>query len=243
LSIDGLDNAWIYVGTGRYFNNDDKTNNDPQYIFGIKDPFYNPEHKPAGDGGFFGDDCYHNYTNSSALELDPSDLLAADNYDIIEDGRVYAGAALFGMWEDLLDLAREQKDGWKRSLTTSRERVIAKPAILGATVFVPSFVPNADICGFGGDSYLYGLYYETGTAYYNPVFTNGTETVVKGGQDVEQVLDHIQLGYGMSSSVGMHAGREDGARAFIQQSTGVVEQFNVGPALNIKSGLRFWIER
>ncbi|MCK4417516.1 MAG: hypothetical protein KAV99_05065 [Candidatus Latescibacteria bacterium] len=244
LSIDGLDNAWIYVGTGRYFNDDDKTNSDPQYIFGIKDPFYNPEHKPAPDG-FFADNCYHNYSNSSALELDPSDLLNADNYDIIEGSRdVWDGAnPLAGGWEALLNLAREQKDGWKRSLTTSRERVIVKPSILGGTVFVPSFVPNADICGFGGDSYLYALYYETGTAYYKPVFTNGTEPVVKGGENMEKVLDHIKLGCGMSSSVGMHAGREDGARTFIQQSTGVVEQFDVDPALNIKSGLRSWIEK
>jgi type IV pilus assembly protein PilY1 len=100
----------------------------------------------------------------------------------------------------------------------------------------PSFVPNNDICGFGGDSYLHALYFETGTAYVRSVV--GTET--EGTK--EKVLDRVGLGVGISSSLGIHVGREHGARGFIQQSTGTINQIDLAPALSIKSGFVNWRE-
>jgi type IV pilus assembly protein PilY1 len=121
--------------------------------------------------------------------------------------------------------------------------MIAKPSVLGGMVFMPSFVPNSDICGFGGNSYLYGLYYETGTAHIEPTFQDGTNPITINGDDKTQVLDRTDLGYGKASSLGIHVGQEEGAKGYIQQSTGTVLNEDLTPPLNVKSGLRCWREK
>ena len=238
LSVDYFDNAWIYVGSGRYLNTDDKTNTDTQYKFGIKDPFYNKDHTPSG---LYGTDYYHNYSNS--LELQISDLFEADPYVVIlGGGDVYESGTRIGNFNTLMSLAR-QENGWIRTLEEPGERILAKAAVLGGIVLTPSFVPNDDVCGFGGESYLYAQYYETGTAYYKPVFLErGTKTVNIDGEDRTQVLDKILLGEGMASAVGVHAGAGV-TKALIQQSTGTILSEELDPAFKIKSGLRSWIQR
>ncbi|MBW1803445.1 MAG: hypothetical protein JRJ85_22285, partial [Deltaproteobacteria bacterium] len=234
LSIDNYDNAWVYVGTGRYMSQADKTDADTQYLFGLVDPFFNASYDTAPD------DYYHNYSNTN--ELSVSDLFEADPYVITTAGSVFDGGTYFGTWANLLADAGSH-DGWYRTLSTSKERSITKMTVLGGIVFAPSFIPSDDICGYGGDSKLYGLYYETGTAYYEPVFPDGVESTTLEGDDYEKVLDHMDLGAGRSSSLGIHVGQEEGAKAFIQQSTGTVMETDVDPALNIKSGLINWQEK
>jgi len=232
LSMDEYDNAWVYVGTGRYLGTDDKTNTDQQYIFGLKDPFFNTAHTADG--------YYHNY--SSSLELGVSDLLDADPYLVAQGGNaVYDSGVNIGTFNDLLSLAR-QEDGWMRSLTTLGERVLAKSTVIGGLVLTPSFTPNDDICSFGGDSMLYGFYYETGTAYCKQVFNNGTTTQDISGLQVTVVDDRTTLGEGKASAVGLHVGTA-GVRSFVQQSTGAVLIEEVDPPLKVKSGLRSWHER
>jgi type IV pilus assembly protein PilY1 len=239
VSRDTYNNIWIFGGTGRYFSTADKTDTDTQYIFGIKDPFYNIEHTPAG---LHADDYYLNYTAS--LELGMSDLLNTDQYVVTTDDEVFdAGGTSIGNFETMKDLVYV-KDGWVRTMDISKERVIAKPSLLGGMVYVPSFVPNGDVCGYGGDSYLYGLYYETGTAHFESAFeNNGTTTVDINGQPVDQVVDKTTLGYGKASSLGIHVGQEEGAKGYIQQSTGTVLNEDLTPPLNVKSGLRCWREK
>ena len=230
LSLDTFGNVWLFIGSGRYFSNEDKVNTETQYMFGIKDPFFNNAQTAY----------YHNY--ASSLELEIADLFEADPYVIILGGEVYEYQNYFGDWSFLLETARAE-DGWIRSLTIPGERILTKFAILGGIVFTPSFVPNEDPCGFGGDTYLYGQYYETGTAYYKAVFDQGTEEVTIGEEVMTRVLDKTLLGMGMASSVGVHVGMESGAKGFIQQSTGVVTSTALTPAFNIKSGLSAWREK
>ncbi len=52
----------------------------------------------------------------------------------------------------------------------------------------------------------------------------------------------IELGLGMGSSVGLHVGQEDGAKGYVQQSTGVVQDVTINPAFKVKSGLIYWRE-
>jgi type IV pilus assembly protein PilY1 len=239
VSRDTYNNIWIFGGTGRYLSTADKTDTDTQYLFGLKDPFYNIEHTPAG---LHADDYYLNY--SASLELTLSDLLNTDQYVVSTGDEVFdGGGTSIGNFEAMKDLVYVE-DGWYRTLSISMERVIEKPSLLGGMVYVPSFVPNGDICGYGGESYLYGLYYETGTAYFEPGFANnGTTTVDINGQPVDQVVDKTSLGYGKASSLGIHVGQEEGAKGYIQQSTGTVHNEDLNPALNIKSGLRCWREK
>lgn len=257
LSVDELDNAWVYFGTGRYLNTLDKSNTDQQYLFGIKDPFYNQDHQPDDPVsptpcamthdtyGCFDDNYYLNY--NSTLLLDPSDLMDADPYRIEGKYLVYENASLIadhngnnleGEFLDLLFLARST-DGWKRSLTDSKERITTKPGVLFGTLFATSFVPNDDVCGYGGSGYLYGLYYETGTAYYRAVFV-----------DHDVWLDKKDMGHGKPSEVGFHYDPPDNQNnkggnvtAFVEQSTGQIVEEVVDTALKHKSGLTSWEEQ
>lgn len=249
LSVDSLDNAWVYFGTGRYLSTADKIDTSTQYLFGIKDPFFNEEHQVTGS---FEDDYYHNY--SSSLTLGTLNLMNSDSYLIVAKNLVYDGTSSLiadddgdghtGEYDDLVARAWS-KDGWMRTLTTSKERVVTKPAILGGALFTTSFVPNDDVCGFGGTSSLYGLYYETGTAYYKLIFhgVEATRTVVINGQNTEVYADKLYLGDGKSSSIGLHVGQEEGATGFLQQSTGTILREDLDLALKVRSGLRSWIEQ
>jgi hypothetical protein len=58
----------------------------------------------------------------------------------------------------------------------------------------------------------------------------------------DRVLDKIDLGAGLSSSLGIHIGREHGARGFVQQSTGTISEIDLQPAFGVKSGFVNWRE-
>ena len=55
--------------------------------------------------------------------------------------------------------------------------------------------------------------------------------------------ESISLGSGKSSSLGIHVGSEEGAKGFIQQSTGAIVSESLNPAFEIKSSLRSWREK
>jgi hypothetical protein len=143
---------------------------------------------------------------------------------------------------EMLALARV-KDGWKRVLPFPKERALSKPSLLGGLALFTTYVPNQDVCSFGGESYLYALYFETGTPYKKPVFSgdNATETI--GG--LTSIRYRLRLGLGMASSVGIHVGQQEGGKAtgYVQQSTGAIIQLELDPAFNIRSGFMSWEEQ
>jgi type IV pilus assembly protein PilY1 len=240
-----LGNVYIYGGTGRYLSEADKSNTDAQYLFGIKDPFFNSDDERSS--------YYHDYDGT--LSLATSNLFDADPYIVSTTGLVFddgTGLSRIIDWQTLLDVVRNTEDqtsypdyydGWIRSLAVPGERVLTKGALLGGIVITASFLPTDDPCGFGGDSYLYGLYYETGTAYFNPVFIEqGTTTVTVEEQEVVKILEIYDLGRGKSSGVSAHLGREEGAMGYVQQSTGAVTGVKIKPAFSVKSSMRSWQE-
>ena len=162
----------------------------------------------------------------------------------------------FKNYADFLDYIRYGADesdpfddfgGWKKGLPDAGERSVTKVSLFGGIVLATTFVPNDDICGFGGDSYVYGLYYETGVPYYEAVFANSSASISYTDQNGDaQTDEHITgrtlLGQGMSSRLGIHMGAEEGAKGLIQQSTGVVLNLDIDPAFNLKSGITSWRE-
>jgi len=214
---------WVYFGTGRYLADADKTDTTQQYLYGIKDPHYTYQLDTPERDALLG------------LEpLDRSRLLNTTGISVYTDGSVTgtAEAATFAELKIRQDYGSTYEVGWYKALT-SAERIINKPSMLGGILLAPSFVPNSDVCGFGGNSFLYALYFETGTAYFKNVI--GVEADGK-------VKDKVGLGMGLSSSLGIHIGREHGARGFIQQSTGSISQVDLTPAFDIKSNFLNWRE-
>ena len=147
--------------------------------------------------------------------------------------------ASFPTFSDLISHVQGY-DGWMRTLNLPGERSLNKPTILGGITFFTSYVPSTETCSFGGYSYLWALYFETGTAYSSSVFESGSEVV----DGAITMCEKYSLGLGLSSSVGIHVGQQDSGKVkgFIQQSTGAVEDLLLDPAFNVRSGLRYWKE-
>ena len=169
--LDKEENIWVYFGTGRYFNNADKDDTSDQYFLGVIDS-YNKDGR-----------------------TDPVNLTATSNandYEILLDGTVNQADITFS---DLVTGYKEAK-GWYITLglgTNSGERLLTKPSILGGILLFTTFKPDNDICGHGGTSYLYALYYETRTAHIKAAI----------GRDDAKNLRRISLQKGKASVINL----------------------------------------
>ncbi|MGD8503887.1 MAG: PilC/PilY family type IV pilus protein [Syntrophobacterales bacterium] len=226
-TVDSGYSLWLYFGTGRYMSAEDKTDTTTEhFLFGVKDPYYNSLLDTAD---------MNTLLNSEPFTKD--DLFPTTDVKVYTDGTITGTGvpATFDELKVMQDFGSTYEVGWYKMLVNG-ERILNKPSLLGGILLAPSFVPNEDVCAFGGSSYLHALYFETGTAYSKSVV--GVEA--EGSKD--KVLDKIDLGLGISSSLGIHVGREHGARGFIQQSTGTITQIDMQPAFNVKSGFVNWRE-
>ena len=127
---------WLYFGSGRYYNRSGSSIDDyttRRAIYGIKEPCYNTNAKP---GNRLDKDC--TATVESGI---------TNQSDSIEE----VGA---GGWKIDLDVS---------STDYGAERVVTDAvALTNGTVFLTSFQPTADPCGFGGNSFLWALDYDSG---------------------------------------------------------------------------------
>jgi type IV pilus assembly protein PilY1 len=223
-----LQEIFVYFGTGRYFSTADKTDNQQQYIFGIKDPFFDQ------DSG-----AYHSYVG---LELDISDLFKTDGYTVLDGGKVLGDIAAY----DGLVAAVNVNKGWYRSLDTNNpsERVVAGSIFVAATdkttgnakhiFLVPSFTPNSDVCGYGGESWLWALSGDTGTGYMTNVI--GQKDI---GEETDTILDKKKMGTGLAATPAVHISK-GGVRTLIQDSVDGITNMPVD--LNMASGFIAWHE-
>jgi type IV pilus assembly protein PilY1 len=238
VAQDDVNKIWVYWGTGRYFANSDKTNADTQHFFGVKDLV------PTSG-------C----TQSSATACEEKDLLNVSGAEVCVigtttgSGTCTATSQVTGVTgvdsfdsssgsSNTLVGAIQNKDGWYTTLddqdpaTPTRERSLSQPAIIGGLVFFPTFEPENDICSSSGSSFLYALFYKSGTANKESVIG----TVTQGSNT--NVSRRAAIGDpGLASGVAVHMGAQgSGANgsggggcqgqltANIQSSTGSVGQ-------------------
>ena len=211
---------WIFFGTGRFFNRLDATHDDTaddqQSYYGIK------EFVDFGAGS---------YQNASRLYSDLADMTYYD---------VYEGDDINQIQTDNIASA----DGWRLDFDEPGERNIGQAVLLGDILTFTTYLPSADLCRFEGESYLYALYYGTGTAYSKSVIglegDAGGPTPPPGSP--KKVLKKRSLGRGLTITPNVHTGRQKGSKVFIQTSTGAIlgiDQQNPGVT---KSGTLSWQE-
>jgi type IV pilus assembly protein PilY1 len=227
-ALDPFNRLWLFWGSGRYFSDADKTDSTTQRLYGVWDP-------GTGPGPLDKD----NLNDVSLIKVHEGGYV-----DLNGDGTYSGGDKPF---VDYLSDVRTQyntpsKYGWYLDMPATGERSLAKSTLLGDIVLFPTFEPNDDLCDYGGDSYLFALYYETGTAYRESVIGLGTNTLDVGGLKQEN-LKKKYLGLGMPTSVVIHAGRQQGVTGMIQLGTGVVEEVDITPATLPQSKVLFWREK
>ena len=228
-STDPLNNLLIYFGTGRYLSPFDQTDTDQQYMYGIKDPFYNSNLYEGKNGSH-----YHNFGTPKGLSR--SDLFASDGIEVTTSGNVLGLASGVAEFSQFVNDMRWNEDGWYLSLITNgtlpSERIITRSAILGGIVLTPTFTPNSDICGMGGDTQLLGVYYETGTGYTTQIFdiddanlrtttvttTNADGTTSTSTEEIVEIRNDKILKGTPAPKIVFHVGLEGGATSKLQMS-------------------------
>ncbi|MGH7147526.1 MAG: PilC/PilY family type IV pilus protein, partial [Nitrospiraceae bacterium] len=223
LTIDDANKVWVFFGTGRYLSNSDKTSNEQQYLFGIKDNVMNSGCTQTNTTNCLIDDTATaqslvNTTNAVVCIVcapgtnqmtDPNNPTVTD---VTKGPTSMAGLV-------------QSKDGWYVKLVTaagtSAERSVSSPVVIAGAVFFPTLVPTNDFCSSTGTSYLYALYYKTGSAYSSPII--GTSA---SGANTNSNT-RIQMGEGVASQVAIHVqgtggvgGGGGGGTACSQMSTG-----------------------
>ncbi|MBI3606442.1 MAG: hypothetical protein HY207_00570 [Nitrospirae bacterium] len=204
-SKDDLNNLWVFFGTGRFLSVSDKSNADLQTIYGIKDPCWT--RTTAGTL------CASTYTKTDLLDSTNVLVSRTQGPTQVSGSTAACGGTATCDFNQLVKTARS-KQGWFVDLSsaTPSERVLSPGAVLGGIAMFTSFIPNSDICALLGDSFVWALYYETGTAFYKPVI----------GDDGTHIDKRDTLGKGLPTTVGLAIGQE--TTGFVQTSTGTIVQ-------------------
>jgi len=237
LSTDDTHNIWVFFGTGRYYSNADKTNQDPQKFLGVKDCIIT---------GLCIDQTIeqHNLLDVSNVVICTSCVPSAS---VSLDGGATFTVGFNGGAGNLVNNIQNM-DGWVTNLPNVRERNLSPPTLLGGTLFFTTFITSADPCVAGGNGLLYALYYGTGTPFSDSMIG----TSVSGGNTIAN--SSLALGVGMPSQAAVQIGAQGtGAHgstsnagcigqvtAFVQAGTGAINQFCAKPALSPWSRLLSW---
>jgi len=245
VGTDG-ENYWVYFGTGRYFDPDDKTDgssNAQQSYYSIKEP-QDSDRKLT----------WETVEKTGTYNGTPGSrgLLRVDQILVHEAGTA-AGANLscqgggtgclpggISSFEGLVNYIAGT-DGWYKDFPEPRERNLGQGVLLGGLLTFSTYQPFSDLCLSEGLAYLHGVYFGTGTAWHEAVFTGGGDTGLdEAGNVIEQVGPHL----GLVTTPNIHVGKEEGSKAFVQTSTGTIVEIpqpNI-PVKNIKTGRTSWDE-
>lgn len=177
VTVDDANKMWVFFGTGRYFSNADKIDNTVQRLFGIKDSVLNGACIETSITSCYSNDLV-NVTNAVIC------LICSGATNQVTDPTNPGVTSFNGSGTTSMVGLVASKDGWRVSLpgpvtltdptsgiTTnySAERSVVNPTLVAGTLFIPTFAPANNFCASDGVSYLYALFYKTGTASTVPV--------------------------------------------------------------------------
>jgi type IV pilus assembly protein PilY1 len=204
-SQDRQGRLWIYFGTGQFYHENDKANNDMQSLVGVKEPVDWDDCTGLGDPTQLTISCN---ACMSAVTVPQTNLLDVTDYKVFESGLIDTNGDLSyteppditfdNLVIDILQTGIDPDvpkhyDGWILDIN-SGERCVSKPTILGGIASFTTFEPDNDACAFEGESRIYALYYTTGTAFYEPIIGYGDDTMTVGGDVFKEINRSISLG-------------------------------------------------
>ncbi len=236
-------NLWVYFGTGRFWTVEDKLDTSEQWIYGLKDPYFTETNLSSGTPNNWTIIVDANIVDLTDIVLDNSTLLLKcldGSTDCFSQFRSNEGAP--ETFQDLVDYllqdvdstGQNNIDGWRRKLLQCiGERVVGQPTLLGGLVNITSYCPGDDLCQSEGESFLYSLYYLTGSSWTKNVF----------GDEDEDYIEFVRsIGPGLSPTPTLQMGRNKPPQVFLPTSPGYIEQLPIEnlPLDNIHSGRSSW---
>jgi type IV pilus assembly protein PilY1 len=241
-------NFWVYFGTGRFFDKKDKTDGTPfddgsngqEGFYGLKEPedengdfTWATISKPAIIGSTT------NILRTDQILVESATSASTSDLSCVNGGTGCLPPDIL-RFDQLEEYVPQQTDGWYLAFSEDRERNLGQGALLGGLMTFTTYQPFDDVCKPEGDSFLYGVYYITGTGYYEPVFTTHEGGGTVG--DPPQVTTKLAIGRGLATTPNLHVGRQEGSKAFVQTSTGTIVEIpqpNL-PIKATKSGRMSW---
>ncbi|MCG6893692.1 MAG: hypothetical protein LJE65_08815, partial [Desulfobacteraceae bacterium] len=238
-------NFWIYFGTGRFLYDDDKidtSSNAQNSFYGIKEPMIYSDASGDCVGEFTWETVEYSGTQNTTpgsqglVRADQILVTAASTGDAATLTCEGGGAGCLPDSGNVDTFAELQDwiagtgfgcgagdssgtDGWYRNFPLDRERNLGQGTLLGGLMTYTTFQPYSSVCQSEGLAYLYGVFYQTGTAYFEPVFITDTDDGIDDSGNVKTTVD---LGRGLASTPNLHVGKQEGAKAFVQTSTGTI---------------------
>lgn len=231
------DDVWVYFGTGKFWTAADKFDTSVESIYCIQEP------KQTNSNAY----NFSQITKSGLFDVTNINVSAEDSGQLIcKDGTTSclpSGVQTFTQLQNAI--LTTNKDGAYRDLSPAGERVLGQPSLLGGLLNFAAYHPDPDnnICASEGRSKLYSLHYLTCTPWVKNVF--GAENTSSVGEvgDETIIVDFTQdLGPGMTITPTMHLGEQEGAKVFIQTSTGEIISIDQPdlPIGSTRSGRTSW---
>ncbi|MBN0989049.1 pilus assembly protein [Amphritea pacifica] len=216
--IDTESQPWVYSGTGRVMVGEDNRNSEQQSFYGVK------EYLDANG------DIISNV-------LQRSDLVDSTNTVVFKNGTVkdYSSGSAQTLVIDSkninnfsqLKTQMKSENGWYRDFENTTDpsgRNVNTSVSVFSFLFFTEYVPPANICDIDGESFLYALDYQTGTASSLLPFgtSNNRTTTDANGDPVPEAQGKVSLGDGMASAPVVHRGVGGVTHIITQKSTGAI---------------------
>jgi type IV pilus assembly protein PilY1 len=148
-------NLWVYFGTGRYYYTgigglDDADGR--RFLFGVKDPCYTSAGYDLA--------CTSSVTSASSPFSGLTDVTNVANVPTVSA----ANASTFKGWYLALDPSGTYTYAPDSATAYSAERVITDPlaSAVRGLLFFTTYKPSADLCAYGGKSFIWAMQYNTG---------------------------------------------------------------------------------
>lgn len=165
---DGNDMTMVYVGTGRYFGQADKTDMRPQGVYAIHDKWFG-----SSQASFT-----VSLTRTSLVEQ--SIVFEVDNPTLVDGNAGYAIRVTSAN-----EVNYDSRSGWYMTLippsgTRQGERVVATPTVRHGRLIFTTLIPPVDSCEFGGSSWLMEMDAVSGARFANSVLDINNDGRIDG---------------------------------------------------------------
>lgn len=229
-------NIWVFAGSGKFFSDLDETDNSTQIFVGFKDKNDGTITYPLAANNL--DDRTN--TNTTGTVTGTTQVCL---YDSASDS--FSLQTVVTTINQTSSPVTDSTTGWRLSFTGG-ERIITRPLAVGGVVDFLTYKPSADVCAFGGDSYLYAVDYTKGVAPSSVAIrapgittgTSGTVTVKKG----------VKLGPGAPPTgeaiiIPPPKEGQETLKKKIQVATGVIVETENKPTVSVFTKIMHWLKK
>jgi type IV pilus assembly protein PilY1 len=209
----------VFFGTGKYYEDADKTDLTRQSFYGIYDYNIMGSNLP--------------YTIDNLVEQEITEFTGSDGneYRTITSNTVTPGS----------DASSDK--GWYVDLPGAGERVFTDSVAHGGKIIFTTFIPNAEPCSFGGTSWLMELNQENGGAVSYAVFDVNGDGIIDDNDKINGSFPvGVNLGDGGASSPAIVGDdtKDNNEYKYITKTTGEIMKVMETSLGSSKLGMRSW---